>query len=86
MNKIKILLAIGCISITSIGLTQDAVVDNREEVTFALKAGLNFSNVYNTQSEDFRADGKFGFAGGAALTIPISKFLGIQPEVLVSQN
>lgn len=86
MKKIKILVAIGCLSITSFGIAQNEVIDNREEITFALKAGANFSNVYDSNSEDFRADGKIGFAGGAALAIPIGEYLGVQPEVLISQK
>ena len=86
MKKIKILIALGCFSIANIGVAQNEVIDNRERVTFGLKAGVNFSNIYNSQTEDFRADGKFGLAGGVALAIPIGQFLGIQPEVLFSQK
>lgn len=51
-----------------------------------LKAGLNYSNVYDSQGEDFEADPKYGFAGGAFLTVPIGKYFGIQPEILLSQK
>ena len=67
-------------------MAQLGEIDNREDVTFGLKAGLNYSNVYNSQTEEFRADPKFGFAGGAVLTIPIGKFIGVQPEFLFSQK
>lgn len=87
MKTIKIIIAAGFMSISSISIAQEEdIEDFREEVSFGLKAGLNFSNVYNSQTEDFRADGKIGFAGGAVLTIPISKFIGIQPEFLISQK
>ncbi|MGM0478926.1 MAG: porin family protein [Bacteroidota bacterium] len=92
MKRIRILVLLGSMSISSIGIAQNETIndpeeyDHREEITFALKAGLNFSNVYNSRSEEFRADGKFGFAGGAALTIPIGKYLGVQPEILLSQK
>ena len=86
MIKKKILVVIACLFITSFGIAQNEIIDNREDVTFALKAGLNYSNVYNTQSENFRADGKFGFAGGVALTIPLNLYFGIHPEVLLSQK
>jgi Outer membrane protein beta-barrel domain len=51
-----------------------------------LKAGLNYSNVYDSQGDDFNADPKYGFAGGAFLTMPIGKYFGVQPEILVSQK
>ena len=86
MKTIKILLAIGCMSVTSISVAQDSETDFREEVRFGVKAGLNFSNVYDSRGEEFRADGKVGFAGGAFLAIPIGRYLGVQPEVLLSQK
>lgn len=64
----------------------DAALDYREKLTFGLKAGLNYSNVYDSQGEQFNADPRTGFAGGATLGIPIGRFLGIQPEVLFSQK
>ena len=51
-----------------------------------VKAGLNLSNVYDSQDEDFQADSKLGFAGGAFLSIPIGTYFGIQPELLFSQR
>ena len=86
MKTIKILFVLGLMSISSTGLTQNQSVDNRENITFAVKAGLNYSNMFSSRTEDFRADGKLGFAGGAALTIPIGEFFGLQPEVLLSQK
>lgn len=86
MKKIKILVVLSCLAITNFGVAQSDLIDNREEVTFALKAGANFSNVYDSNSDDFRADGKMGFAGGAALSIPVGEYLGVQPEILISQK
>lgn len=86
MKHIKILVAIAFLSVTSIVIAQDEETDNREKLQFGLKAGLNYSNVYNSNTEEFRADAKFGFAGGAVLRIPIGTYLGIQPEVLFSQK
>jgi hypothetical protein len=60
--------------------------DPRENVTFGLKAGINYANVWDEQGQDFRADPKVGFAGGIFLGIPIGKYLGFQPEVLISQK
>lgn len=86
MKTIKILATVAFISIASIVIAQDGETDNREEFRFGLKAGANFSNVYDSKSEDFDAEGKLGFAGGVQISIPINKYLGIQPEVLFSQK
>jgi len=60
--------------------------DRREDFVFGLKAGTNYSNVWDEQGEDFVADSKFGLAGGAFLGIPLGKYIGLQPEVLLSQK
>lgn len=60
--------------------------DSRKKFNIGVKAGANFSNIYDSDEESFDADGKLGFVGGAFLQIPIGKFLGVQPEVLFSQK
>lgn len=60
--------------------------DNREKFQVGLKAGLNYSNVYDAKGEQFNTDAKFGFAGGLFMAIPIGKYLGLQPEILISQK
>ena len=68
---------------------QDAAVvpvDSRNDVMFGIKAGANLANVYDTKAQDFKADAKVGFAGGAFICIPIGTYLGVQPEVLFSQK
>lgn len=61
--------------------------DNKSSaIFFGAKAGLNYSNIYDTEGEAFEYDPKFGFAGGIFVSIPIGDFLGIQPEVLFSQK
>lgn len=60
--------------------------DFRDELQLGVKAGVNYSNVYDSKGEEFRADPKFGFAAGAFLTIPLGTYFGIQPEVLYSQK
>jgi hypothetical protein len=65
---------------------QDADVDPRGNFAFGIKAGLNCSKVWDEQGQDFKADAKVGFAGGVFFGIPIGRFLGFQPEVLVSQK
>lgn len=65
---------------------QTSDIDPREHVAFGVKAGLNISNVWDAEGQDFRADAKAGFAGGLYVGIPIATFLGFQPELLISQK
>ncbi|MES2141006.1 MAG: porin family protein [Bacteroidota bacterium] len=81
----KIILIIGAVT-TMANFSSAQETDLREELIFGLKAGANYSNVYDTQGEEFQADPKLGLAAGAFLAIPIGKYLGIQPEVLYSQK
>ena len=68
------------------GSAQENGTDSRNKLQFGLKAGANLSNVYDTKGEEFNADPKIGFVTGAFITIPIGKYLGIQPEILFSQK
>jgi hypothetical protein len=65
---------------------QDDNTDLRDKFQFGLKAGANYSNVYDTRNQEFSADYKFGFAAGAFLMIPFGKYIGFQPEILYSQK
>ena len=65
---------------------QDSSTDLRSKLQFGLKAGVNFSNVYDSKNQEFNADFKAGFAAGAFLAIPIGEYIGLQPEVLFSQK
>jgi len=58
----------------------------REKLSFGLKGGVNISNVYDSEGEQFNADAKFGLAAGAFASIPLGKFFGVQPEILFSQK
>lgn len=82
MKKAIIMIALVTLSVSN-SMAQE---DNREKMFFGVKIGTNYSNVYDSEGEDFVADGKFGLAGGAFVTIPLGKFIGIQPEVLFSQK
>jgi hypothetical protein len=65
---------------------QEDITDYRTKLTLGLKTGFNLSNVYNSKGDQFVADSKFGLATGAFLSIPIGKYLGVQPEFLFSQK
>lgn len=60
--------------------------DRRQNLELGAKAGINVSNVWDTEGQAFEADSKIGFAGGVFLGIPIGTLIGLQPEVLISQK
>lgn len=62
------------------------VKDIRNKFMIGIKAGMNYSNVYDTEGGDFEADPKLGFVTGGFLAIPIGRYLGFHPEVLLSQK
>lgn len=83
-KSIMFFLLANCIAFST--LAQKDKSDFRNELSFGLKIGANYSNVYNSSGEKFVADPKFGVAAGAFLTLPIGKYIGIQPEILFSQK
>ncbi|HXB40808.1 MAG TPA: porin family protein [Bacteroidia bacterium] len=84
--KKTILLIAAVTCITQNFKAQDNPTDFRSKLTFGLKVGANYSNVYDAQGEAFHSDPKFGGVAGAFISVPIGRFLGIQPEVLFSQK
>jgi hypothetical protein len=78
MKKILLILAIMA--------SMTYAVKAQDEVSVGLKIGTNYSNVYDSKGENFEADGKFGLAAGAFVSIPFGRYLGIQPELLFSQK
>lgn len=60
--------------------------DNRDKIQFGARIGASYSNVYDTQGEDFDADATLGFSGGAFVMFPIGTFFGLQPEVMINQK
>ncbi len=86
MKKAIIMIALVAFATTSLKAQTTTTTDNRGKLTFGVKAGTNYSNVYDSEGEDFVADGKFGVAAGAFVVVPLGKIFGIQPEVLYSQK
>jgi hypothetical protein len=82
----KKILALIVLAVTGLSFNADAQDGSSSKVRFGLKAGLNFSNVYDQEGNDNNTDVKMGFAGGAFLHIPFGSALGFQPEVLISQK
>jgi hypothetical protein len=64
--------------------TSDYTIDERNNLQIGIKAGFNNSNLYDTKGQDFVANPIFGPVFGGFLSIPIGKYLGVQPEVLYS--
>lgn len=65
---------------------QESDNDYSEKIMIGFKAGLNLSNVYDSEGEQFDADSKLGYAAGGFVAIPIGKRFGLQPEIMVSQK
>ncbi|RYM35778.1 PorT family protein [Brumimicrobium glaciale] len=60
--------------------------DAREEFKFVVKGGATASNVYDSEGEEFDANMRLGYTVGAGIDIPIGTYLGIHPEVLITQK
>jgi hypothetical protein len=89
MNKITTFCILAVMSFTTVLFAQSddsGKSEPRSRISLGLKAGLNFSNVWDSEGEEFEADGKTGLAAGLFLGIPIGKFIGFQPEFLISQK
>jgi len=85
MKKITLIIAIAAF-VVNLGFAQDTETDVRDKPHLGIKVGANLSNVYDTKGDNFNADSKFGLAAGGFLSIPIGKYIGIQPEILFSQK
>jgi hypothetical protein len=86
MKKLIILMIVSVIFMANYIDAQNITVDVRDQPHFGVKAGLNLSNVYDEQGNEFNADAKLGYALGAFVSIPIGIFIGVQPELLYSQK
>ena len=91
MKKAILLIAMVTLTVTgsyaqSETTTTTTTSGNRDKLFFGLKIGTNYSNVYDTQGQDFVADAKFGLAAGGFVSIPLGTYFGVQPEVLFSQK
>jgi len=86
-NRVKQIVYCITLLIATVGFGQKSDSDDqRNTLKFGLKAGINFSNVYDEQGQDFVASGKVGFAGGGFFSIPFGKLIGFQPEIMYSQK
>src|SRR5688500_5533792 len=86
MKNLNIITCLLALSLAITTTARETSIDPRENLSFGLKAGINSSNVWDEEGEDFEANSRLGFAGGIFLGIPMGTFLGFQPEVLISQK
>jgi hypothetical protein len=85
MKKVILVFAFATCMFGSM-FAQKNSADFREKLSFGVKAGVNLSNVYDSQGEQFNADSKLGLAAGVFVALPLGKYFGIQPEILFSQK
>lgn len=71
---------------TTTMITPTPTDDHRDEFGFGIKGGINVSNVYDEEGEDFVADNRVGFYGGVFVSVPLGTYIGLQPEILYSQK
>lgn len=84
MNNLKTHITVAILFVSSIVVGQD--MDRRSNLEAGIRAGVNVSNVWDERGQEFTADTKAGGVVGAFVGIPIGQFLGVQPEVLLSQK
>jgi len=85
MKKLILVLAFATL-IFGNSFAQKSNADFREKISFGIKAGVNLSNVYDSEGEQFNADPKLGLAAGIFVALPLGKYFGVQPEILFSQK
>ena len=85
MKKIILsIMALGAFALNS--KAQDTGNDLRDEIMLGIKAGINTSNIYDKNGGGMNTNSKIGFAGGVFFSIPITKFFGVQPELMFAQK
>lgn len=67
-------------------IAQHSDTDKRESFSFGGKIGINSSNTYANHGQDFISDSKAGIAFGIFGGIPFGKYIGFQPEIIISQK
>lgn len=67
-------------------ITHAQIQDTRENFHFGIKGGLNFASLIQDEYPNYEVNHKMGYVAGAYLTAPLGKFVGLQPEILISQK
>lgn len=74
------------LAVLCIGFQTVLAQDEREEFRVGLKGGLNFASLIQDEQPNLDVTHKLGYVGGGFLSIPLNKYFGLQPEILVSQK
>lgn len=86
MKKLCIIATMACMSFAINSQAQSYKSKYLDGFKLGIKVGANYSNVYDSQGEQFNADGKVGFVAGGFAEIPLTEYVGIHPELLYSQK
>ncbi len=85
MKKLALIILIAT-SFWATSVFSQQTVDFKNRIYVGVKLGLNYSNVWDSEGEEFNADGKIGLVGGGFMSIPILDVFSFQPELLFSQK
>lgn len=85
MKKLTIaaVLAFACAATVN---AQDNSADPRDNFHLGLKGGLNFASVIHDAYPNYEVNHKLGYVAGAFAAIPLNTYIGLQPELLISQK
>lgn len=83
MKTLKSIIIIAGICIASVAIAQ---TDSRNSFLVGFKGGVNNSSLFDTHGQSFVANSLWGPVFGGWLSIPICTYVGIQPEVLYSEE
>lgn len=86
MKKLTFIIAFAIITLSSTNNLHSADSDSREMLQLGAKIGANYSNVYDAKGEKFNADATLGLIVGGYVSVPLGKYIGIQPEFHISQK
>ena len=85
MKNLIMIIAVTTILWANESLSQ-GTTDFSDKIYVGAKVGFNYSNVWDSEGEEFKSDAKFGLVGGGFLSIPIIDRFTFQPELLFSQK
>ena len=86
MKKVFLLLTIALFITQYCSAQKSKANDTRGDLQIGFKTGVNLSNVYDADGDQFVAKSKIGFVAGGFISIPFGSLLGFQPEILFSQK
>jgi hypothetical protein len=82
----KNIFLISILAFSHVVIAQQDGANSQTRLTAGLKAGVNISNIYDSEDGNFDADARAGLAAGGFVVIPLGRYIGLQPEILFSQK